>query len=53
MSDTGGERITDTFHYKHHGFLIPDVTATDCILEAIHCLTVAIEGIQEAAPDEL
>jgi hypothetical protein len=53
MYDTGGERITDKFPYKYHAIPVPEVTATDCILEATHHLTAAIEGIKEAAPDKL
>jgi hypothetical protein len=53
MRDTGGERITDTFCYKHHAISVPAITATGCIFEATHQLTVALEGIQEAAPDKL
>jgi hypothetical protein len=53
MRDTGGKRITNTFHYKHHAIPVREVTATDCILKATHSFTVAIERVQEAAPDEL
>jgi hypothetical protein len=53
MRNTGGKCITGTFHYKHHAIPIPVVTATDRILKATHRLTMAIEGIQEAAPDKL
>jgi hypothetical protein len=53
MRNTGGKRITDMFRYKHHAIPIPVITATDCILEATHQLTAAIEGVQEAAPDKL
>jgi hypothetical protein len=53
MRDTGGKHIINTFRYKHHAILIPKITITDCILNATCCLTAAIEGIQEAAPDEL
>jgi hypothetical protein len=53
MRDTGGKHITDTFRYKHHAILVPVVTAADCILEATHQFTSAIEGNQEAAPDKL
>jgi hypothetical protein len=53
MHDNGGERITDTFQYKHHAIPVPVVTATDRILEATHQLTATIEVVQEAAPDEL
>jgi hypothetical protein len=38
---------------KHHAIPVPEVTATDCILEATHHLNAAIEGVQEAALDEL
>jgi hypothetical protein len=51
MRDTSGKRITD--RYKHHTIPVPVITATDCILEATHRLTAAMEGIQEAAPDKL
>jgi hypothetical protein len=53
MSNTGSKSITKMFHYKHHAILIPEVMATDCILEATHHLTAAIKGIQEAALNEL
>ncbi len=43
----------DTFRYKKHAITIPIVTATDLILKATHQLTMAIEAVQEAAPDEL
>jgi hypothetical protein len=53
IRNTGGERIMDMFRYKHHAIPVPVVTATDCTLEATHRLIMAIEEIQEAAPDEL
>jgi hypothetical protein len=53
MRNTGGKHITDTFRFKHHAIPIPKIMATDPILDAICCLTAAIEGIQEAAHDEL
>jgi hypothetical protein len=53
MRNTGGERITNIFRYKHQTIAVSEVTATDCILEATQGLAVAIEGIQEAALDEL
>jgi hypothetical protein len=53
MHDTGSKRIINTFRYKHHTILVPKITITDCILNATCCLPAAIEGIQEAAPDEL
>ena len=53
MADTGGERITDTFRFNHHAIPVPGITATDRILDATARLTAAIEGVQEAPPDEL
>ena len=53
MADTGGERITDTFRYNHHAIPVPKITATDRILDATARLTAAINGVQEAPPDEL
>jgi hypothetical protein len=53
MYNTSGECIIDTFRYKHHAIPVPEVTATDCILEATHRLTASIEGVQEAAPYKL
>jgi hypothetical protein len=52
MHDTGGKCITDRFWYKHHTIPVQVIAATDCILEATHQLTAAIEGIQEAAPEK-
>ncbi len=53
MCNTCGERIPNSFYYKHHAIPVPEVTATDCIFKATHHLTVAIEGVKEAAPDKL
>jgi len=53
MANTGGERITDTFRFNHHAIPVPGITATDRILDATARLTAAIEGVQEAPPDEL
>jgi hypothetical protein len=53
MKDTGGEHFTDTFRYLHHAIPVPAITATDCILEATHCLANAINGVQEAPPDKM
>lgn len=53
MVDTGGERITNTFRFCHHAIPVPTIMATDRILHATACLTAAIEGVQEAPPDEL
>jgi hypothetical protein len=53
MADTGGEHITDTFRFCHHAISVPSITATDRILDATTRLTAAIEGVQEAPPNEL
>jgi hypothetical protein len=53
MAETGGKRITDTFRYNHQAIPVPKITATDRILDATARLTAAIEGVQEAPPDEL
>ncbi len=53
MHDTGSKCIINTFRYIHHAILVPKIMITDRILNATCCLTVAIEGIQEAAPDKL
>ncbi len=53
MRDTGGERITDMFHFQHHALPIPHITATDRILQATERLADVIAGLQEARPDKL
>ncbi len=53
MVGTGGERLTNTFHFKHHAMPIPTITPTDRIIAATRHLTDAIAGIQEAPPDKL
>ena len=53
MRDTGGERITDMFHFQHHALPIPHITVADCILQATERLEDAIAGVQEAPPDKL
>jgi hypothetical protein len=53
MADTGGEQLTNTFHFKHHAMPVPTITLTDRIIAATRHLTDAIAGIQEAPPDEL
>ena len=50
MADTGGERITNTFQFNHHAIPIPDITATNRIIDATTRLTAAIAGIQDAPP---
>jgi hypothetical protein len=53
MANTGGKPITDTFRFCHHAIPVPSIMATDRILDATARLTAAIEGVQEAPPDEL
>jgi hypothetical protein len=53
MADTGGERTTDTFRFNHHSIPVPKIMATDRILDATAGFTAAIEGVQEAPPNEL
>ena len=53
MADTDGDHITNTFRFCHHTIPVPGITATDRILDATARLTAAIEGVQEAPPDEL
>jgi len=53
MASTGGERLTDTFRFKHHVIRVPVITATDRIIKATAQLTNALAGVQEAPPDEL
>jgi hypothetical protein len=53
MEGTGGKRLTDTFHFKHHAMPIPTITPTNRIIAATRDLTAAILGIQEAPPNKL
>ncbi|RPI66945.1 MAG: hypothetical protein EHM43_10390, partial [Ignavibacteriae bacterium] len=53
MADTGAERLTDTFRYKHHAMPVPTITPTDRIIAATKHLTDALDGTQEAPLDEL
>jgi hypothetical protein len=53
MADTGGKRITDTFQFKHHPIPVPEIMATDRIIDATERLTAAIAGIQDAPPNKM
>jgi hypothetical protein len=53
MADTDGERITNTFQFKHHAIPVPDITATDRIIDTTTRLTTAIAGVQDRTPDEM
>jgi hypothetical protein len=50
MANTGGKRITDTFQFKHHAIPVPEIMATNRIIDTTERLTAAIAGIQNA-PD--
>ncbi len=45
MANTGSERITNTFHFKHDAIPVPKITATKRIIDATTRLTAAIDGI--------
>jgi hypothetical protein len=53
MANTGGKRITNTFCFKHHAIPVPEITATDRIIDATTRLTATIAGIQDAPPDKM
>jgi hypothetical protein len=53
MKETGGERITDTFHYQYHAIPFPVITATNRILDATRHLANAINRVQEAPLDKV
>jgi hypothetical protein len=45
MADTGGEMITNTFQFKHHAIPVPEITATNQIIDATTRLTATIAGV--------
>jgi hypothetical protein len=53
MHDTGAERVTDTFRYRHHAIPVPHITATNRIIAAARQLADAIQGVQEAPADKM
>ncbi len=53
MADTGGERIKDTFWFKHHALLVPEISVINRIIDATMRLTATIAGIQKAPPNEM
>jgi hypothetical protein len=53
MAVTSGKRITNMFRFKHHVFPVPDITATNRIIDATTRLAATIAGVQEAPPDEM
>jgi hypothetical protein len=53
MADTGGERISNTFQFKHHAIPVPEMTAINRIIDATTRLTATIAGIQDAPPNKM
>jgi hypothetical protein len=53
MEGTGGERLTNTFCFKHHAMAVPNITHTNRIIAATRRLIDAISGVQESSPDKL
>ncbi len=53
MANTGSKRITDTFHFKHHAIPVPEITATNRIIDATSRPPAAIAGIQDAPPNKM
>jgi hypothetical protein len=53
MTKTGGERITDTFRFMHHAIPVPEITATNRIINTTTRLTAAIASIQDAPPNKM
>jgi hypothetical protein len=53
MEGTRGERLTDTFCFKHHAMPVPSITPTSRIIAATRALAAAITGVQELPPDKL
>ena len=54
VPSTGGERISDTYRFKHHAIDIPQLTPADRILEAAKQLNDAITQQPKKAPmDEI
>ena len=50
LPSTKGERITDTFRFRHHAIDIPNLTPADRILEAAKQLDNAIQQQPKKAP---
>jgi hypothetical protein len=53
MASTGDERITNTFWFQHHAIPVPEITATDRIIDATARLNAAIAGIQKTPPNKM
>jgi hypothetical protein len=53
MANTGSERITDMFQFKHHAIPVAEITATDRINDTTTRLTTAIASILDAPPNKI
>jgi hypothetical protein len=53
MANTKGKRITHTFRFKHHATPVPEISATNRIINATTRLTTAIVGVQDAPSDKI
>jgi hypothetical protein len=53
MANTGGKRIIDTFHFKHHAIPVPEITATNRIIDTTTRLTAAAASVQNTPPDKM
>ena len=53
VTDSGAVRLTDTFKFNHHTLPVPSITPTDRIVKATRDLRNAINGDNDAPPDEL
>jgi hypothetical protein len=53
MANTGSERITNMFRFKHQDISVPEITATNRIIHATKRLTATIAGMQEAPLDKM
>jgi hypothetical protein len=53
MAITGGERIANTFRFKHHAIPVLEIMATDRRFDATERLTAATAGIQDVPTNEM
>jgi hypothetical protein len=53
MADTGSKRIANMFRFKHHAIAVPEIMATNLMIDTTARLTAAIAGIHEATPNKM
>jgi hypothetical protein len=53
IADTGDERITIMFHFKHHAIPVLKITAINRIIDTTTRLTATIAGVQDAPPNKM